>query len=74
MRKRETFRTQFRLVLAAGISGLGGAGMVLLGRSGAVLIGGLVLLALLGLTSAVVFSSRDEPSQRLLKLIKAFWH
>jgi hypothetical protein len=47
--------------------------MILLGQTGAVVLGGLLLLALLVFTSAVIFSSRDEPSKRLRKLIKAFW-
>ena len=72
MRKKETLRRQVRVVLAAGISGLGGAGMLLLGPAGAVL-GALLLLAVVGLAGAVVFSRRDEPIQRVLELIKALW-
>jgi hypothetical protein len=73
MRKKETLRRSFGFVVAAGASGLGGAGMILLGQAGAAVLGGLLLLALLAFTSAVIFSSRDEPSKRLRKLIKAFW-
>lgn len=71
MRMKETLRRQVRLALAAGVSGLGGAGMVLLGPAGVVL-GALFLLAFFGFAGAVVFSRRDEPIQRVLKLIKAF--
>lgn len=71
MRMKETVRRQVRLVLAAGVSGLGGAGMVLLGPAGVVL-GALLLLAVMGFAGAVVFSRREEPIQRVLKLIKAF--
>lgn len=72
MLKKETLRRQFRLVIAAGVSGLGGAGMALLGPVGLV-FGSLVLLALMGFAGAVVFSRREEPVQRVLKLIKALW-
>lgn len=71
MQKKEMLRRKFRVLLATGASG--SAGMVLLGATTAVVIIGLVLLGLLILMSAVVFSSRDEPSKRLLKLIKALW-
>ena len=70
MRKKETLRRQFRVVLAVG--GLGGAGMVVLGPAG-VVIGVVLVLVLLGFAVAVVFSRRDEPIQRVLKLIKALW-
>lgn len=73
MRKKEMLRRKIRLVLLVGTSGLSGAGLMLLGRTGVVVLGGLVFLALVVLTSAVVFSPRDEPSQRLLELIKALW-
>ena len=73
MRKKETLRRQVRVVLAAGISGVGGAGMVLLGPVGLVLGTLLLLLAVLVFTVAVVFSRREEPIQRVLKLIKALW-
>ncbi len=72
MRRKETLRRQIRVVIAAGMSGLGGAGMVLLGPVGLVL-GSLVLLAVMGFAGAVVFSRREEPIQRVLKLIKALW-
>jgi hypothetical protein len=72
MRKKETLRRQFRVVLAAGISGLGGAGMVMLGPAGLIL-GALFLLAVIVFAGAVVFSRRDEPIQRVLELIKALW-
>jgi hypothetical protein len=72
MRKKETLRRRVRVVLAAGISGLGGAGMVLLGPAGLVL-GALFLLAVIMFACAVVFSRREEPIQRVLKLIKALW-
>lgn len=74
MRNMEMLRRRFRQMLAFGVGGLGGAGMMLLGRVGAVVLGVVVLLALLGLMAAVVFSRRDEPTQRLLELIKVFWH
>lgn len=70
MRKKETVRRQFRVVLAAGVSGLGGVGVVLLGPVGLVL-GALFLLAVIAVAGAVVFSRREEPIQRVLKLIKA---
>jgi hypothetical protein len=73
MRNNEMLRRRVRWLLTASVSGVGGAGMVLLGPVGATVLGGLLLLALLGLTSAVVFSPRDEPIQRLLDLIKALW-
>lgn len=72
MRKKETLRRQFRVALAAGISGLSGVGMVLLGPAG-VLLGVLVLISMVGFAVAVVFSRREEPIQRVLKLIKALW-
>jgi len=72
MHKKETLRRQVRVALAAGISALCGAGMMLLGPAGAVL-GALLLIALLGFAGAVVFSRRDEPIQRVLELIKALW-
>jgi hypothetical protein len=72
MRKKETVRRQFRVVLAAGVSGLGGVGVVLLGPAGLVL-GALFLLAVIVFAGAVVFSRREEPIQRVLKLIKALW-
>lgn len=72
MRKKETLRRQVRVVLAAGISALGGAGMVLLGPAG-VGLGALLLLAVMVFAGAVVFSRREEPIQRVLKLIKALW-
>lgn len=34
---------------------------------------GLLPLAVVAVVAAVLFSSRDEPSQRLLELIRAFW-
>lgn len=72
MRKKERLRRRFKVVLAAVSSTLGGAGMVSLGPAGAIVLGGLLILALLGLAWAVVFSPRDEPSQRLRELIEAF--
>jgi hypothetical protein len=74
MRKMEMLRRRCRQVLAFGAGRLGGAEMMLLGRVGAVVLGVVVLLALLMLTAAVVFSRRDEPTQRLLALIRVFWH
>ncbi|GAB1512235.1 hypothetical protein [Actinophytocola sp. KF-1] len=70
MRNNKTLRRGTRLVLA--ISGFGGAGMVLLGPASLVL-GALLLLALVVFAGAVVFSRREEPIQRVLKLIKALW-
>jgi hypothetical protein len=72
MRKKETLRRQFRVVLTAGISGLGGVGLMLLGPAGLVL-GALFVVALVVFAGAVVFSRREEPIQRVLKLIKALW-
>jgi len=73
MQKKEKPRIQlrFRIALAAGLSGLGGAGMVLLGPAAAALLGVLLLLAIVALAWAAVFSTREEPSERLLRLIKA---
>lgn len=70
MRKKDKVR---RLVVAAGATGIGGAGIVFAWETSAVVVGGVVLLAVLGVTSAAVFSSRPEPSQRLLELIRALW-
>jgi hypothetical protein len=70
MRKRDKLR---RLVVAVGATGLGGVGIVYMWETAAVVISGVVLLAVLGITSAAVFSSRPEPSQRLLELIRALW-
>ena len=74
MRNMEMLRRRFRQMLAFEVGELGGAGMMLLGRVGAVVLGVVVLLALVGLTAAAVFSRRDEPTKRLLELIKVFWH
>ena len=68
MRKNGTLRRQIRFVLA--VSGFGGAGMVLLGPVGLVL-GALLLFAMMVFAGAAVFSRREEPMQRVLKLIKA---
>ena len=73
MQKKEKLRRQIQVALAVGVSGLGGAGVVLLGPAAAGILGGMLLLAMLAFAWAVVFSSRDEPSQRLLELIRAFW-
>jgi hypothetical protein len=54
------------------VVGLGGAGLVALGPAGA-MIATVLLLVLVGFTGAVVFSRREEPIKRLLKLIKALW-
>ena len=67
MRQSEKVRPGF----AAGTTGLAGA--VLFGPVGVLVLGALLLLALLGLAGAVVFSDREEPSQRLLELIRAVW-
>jgi hypothetical protein len=64
--EKSGIRRRFRFVLAAAASGLGGAGIVLLGPAAAAVLGGILALA-------VVFSTRDEPFQRLLKLVKALW-
>lgn len=47
-------------------------GFVWLGPKGASTLG-VVLLAIVVVVAAVLFSPRDEPSQRLLELIKALW-
>jgi hypothetical protein len=75
MHKNGNSRTgrQFLMVLAAGVSGLGGAGIVLLGPAVSAVLGGALPLAVVGFAWAVVFSARDEPFRRLLKLVRAFW-
>jgi hypothetical protein len=45
---------------------------MLLGPAGLVL-GALFVVALVVFAGAVVFSRREEPIQRVLKLIKALW-
>ena len=53
-----------------GVMGLGGAGVIAwLGLTGFSPLS-LVPLTIVGLVGAVLFSSRDEPSQRLERLIK----
>jgi hypothetical protein len=53
--------------------GLGGtSALVWLGLSGFSVLG-LVPLAVVAVVAAVLFSSRDEPSKRLERLIKALW-
>ncbi len=58
MQKKEKPRIQlrFRLALAAGLSGLGGASVILLGPAAAALLSVLLLLAVVALAWAVVFS------------------
>jgi len=73
MRKKETVRRQFRAWFIAGGGVLGGAGVFSFGPAAAMVLCGLLLLGLLVFAWAVVFSSRDEPAQRLQKLIKALW-
>jgi hypothetical protein len=70
---KSRIRRHLRMGLAAGVSGLGGAGIVLLGPAAAAVLGGGLLLAVVAFAWAVVFSVRDEPFQRLLALVKAFW-
>ncbi len=73
MGNKEKVLRRFRVGLAAGVSGLGGAGIVVFGPVGVAVLVALVVLALVAFAWAVVFSPRDEPSQRLVELIKAFW-
>ncbi|MPZ80597.1 MAG: hypothetical protein GEV28_09435 [Actinophytocola sp.] len=55
------------------MSGLGGVGMSvwLFGPAASYLLGLLSLLALVGLAWTAIFSAREEPSERLVDLIKA---
>ena len=79
MRKREkvhdTTRTQsrFPVGLTVGLGGLSGIGVSLwlLGPAAGYVLGLLLLLVNLCLVWTAIFSSREEPSQRLLRLIKA---
>jgi hypothetical protein len=73
MENKEKVLRRFRVGLAAGVSCLGGAGVVLFGPAGVVILGASMGLVVVGFAWAVVFSPRDEPSRRLVKLIKAVW-
>jgi hypothetical protein len=62
----------FRVRIVAGLTGLGGTGCTLwlLGPAASYQLGMLLVLGLIGLTWTTIFSSREEPSRRLRKLIK----
>lgn len=79
MRKKEkphaTTRSllTFPIRIAAGVGGLGGVGvgLWLIGPAASYFLGLLLLVGAVGLAGTAIFSTREEPIQRLVNLIKA---
>jgi hypothetical protein len=63
----------FSMRLAAGLGGLGGVGVGLwaIGPAASYFLGLLLLVGSVGLAGTAIFSTREEPNQRLVDLIKA---
>lgn len=64
---------RFPIRLAAGLGGLGsvGVGLWMIGPAASYFLGLLLLIGSVGLAGTAIFSTREEPIQRLVNLIKA---